>query len=116
MDIKVGDVYKFKDICRLLGKPFSDATNKKVENENEYLFFVMPTLRFVYLYREKVQLYSALSLGLTYATDDGFNAWGDIALVGCSFGDKVFGFAELGLGLGGNARIGIGVRLESKKK
>ena len=92
------------------------ATNKKVKNENEYLFFVMPTLRFVYLYREKVQLYSALSLGLTYATDDGFNAWGDIALVGCSFGDKVFGFAELGLGLGGNARIGIGVRLESKKK
>lgn len=36
MDIKVGDVYKFKDICRLLGKPFSDATNKKVEYLEEF--------------------------------------------------------------------------------
>lgn len=36
MDIKVGDVYKFKDICKLLGKPFSDATNKKVEYLEEF--------------------------------------------------------------------------------
>lgn len=36
MNIKVGDVYKFKDICKLLGKPFSDATNKKVEYLEEF--------------------------------------------------------------------------------
>ena len=36
MDIKDGDVYKFKDICKLLGKPFSDATNKKVEYLEEF--------------------------------------------------------------------------------
>lgn len=92
------------------------ATDKKIENTNDYLFFVMPTLRFVYLYREKVQLYSAISAGLTYATNDGVNAWGDVALFGCSFGGKVFGFTELGMGLGGYARIGIGVRFDAKKK
>lgn len=36
MDIKVGDVYKFKDICNLLGKPYTDATNKKVEYLEEF--------------------------------------------------------------------------------
>ena len=36
MDIKVGDVYKFKDICNLLGLPFTDATNKKVEYLEEF--------------------------------------------------------------------------------
>ena len=92
------------------------ATNKKLESNNDYLFCAMPTLRFVYLYREKVQLYSALSAGLTYATNDGVNVWGDIALLGCSFGGKVFGFTEFGLGLGGYARIGLGVRFDAKKK
>lgn len=36
MDIKVGDVYKFRDICNLLGLPFTDATNKKVEYLEEF--------------------------------------------------------------------------------
>ena len=36
MNIKVGDVYKYKDICNLLGVPFSDATNKKVEYLEEF--------------------------------------------------------------------------------
>lgn len=35
-NIKVGDIYKFKDICNLLGKPFTDATNKKVEYLEEF--------------------------------------------------------------------------------
>ena len=37
MDIKVGDVYKFKDICNLLGLPFTDATNKKDVHIEEYV-------------------------------------------------------------------------------
>ena len=36
MNIKVGDVYKYKDICNLLDVPFSDATNKKVEYLEEF--------------------------------------------------------------------------------
>lgn len=36
MNIKVGDIYKFKDICDLLGLPFTEATNKKVEYLEEF--------------------------------------------------------------------------------
>lgn len=36
MNIKVEDIYKYKDICNLLGVPFSDATNKKIEYLEEF--------------------------------------------------------------------------------
>ncbi|MBQ5647845.1 MAG: hypothetical protein IIV16_01830 [Alistipes sp.] len=91
------------------------ATGKKVENLSRYALAVMPSVRFVWFYREKVQLYSSISLGVATDFDDAY-VWGDVALVGCSFGRKVFGFVELGGGMTGSARIGLGYRFNAYKK
>ena len=90
-------------------------TKEKVRNYNSYMVSVMPTVRFVYLYRENVQLYSAVSLGVVFGNDLVI-PWGDATLFGCSFGRKIFGFAELGAGVGGWGRVGIGYRFDAKSK
>ena len=90
-------------------------TNNEVENMDNYLLSVMPTVRFNWFYREAVQMYSSVSLGAVTDFEDLY-VWGDVTLVGCSFGRKFFGFAELGLGMSGWARAGIGYRFNAKKK
>ena len=90
-------------------------TNKIVESMNHHAVSIMPTCRFSYLNREKVQLYSAVSGGVVIGSGFTF-PWLDATLFGCSFGKKVFGFAELGAGVGGWGRVGIGYRFDAKKK
>jgi hypothetical protein len=75
----------------------------------------MPTARFVYLYREKVQLYSALSLGINFGSTVPLPC-ADMTIFGCTFGKSLFGFAEFGTGVGGWGRVGIGYRFGSTKK
>lgn len=86
-----------------------------VEKMNGHALSAMATFRFNYLYREKVSLYSAVSVGLAGGTGMAL-PWMDATLFGCTFGKKLFGFAELGLGLGGWGRVGIGYRFDAKKK
>lgn len=90
-------------------------TDEKVKDFNSYMVSVMPTVRFVYLYRDKVQLYSGVSFGLVVSTDY-IVPWLDATLFGCSFGRNFFGFAEIGAGLGGWGRLGIGYRFNGKVK
>ena len=93
----------------------SSITGEKLENLSYYCLSVMPSVRFNWFYREKVQLYSSISIGVV--TDfDSIYPWGDLTLVGCSFGRKVFGFAELGMGTAGWLRGGIGYRFNAVKK
>ena len=89
-------------------------TNGEVENMNYYVLSVMPTVRFSWFYRDAVQMYSSVSLGIVTDFDEAF-VWGDATLFGCSFGRKVFGFAELGLGMSGWVRAGIGVRFNDRR-
>ncbi len=91
------------------------VTGNEVENLNRYLLSVMPTVRFNWFYREKVQMYSSVSLGVVTDFEDLY-VWGDTTLLGCSFGRNFFGFAELGLGMGGWLRGGIGYRFNTVKK
>ena len=91
------------------------TTGKRLENLNYYSLSVMPTVRFVWFYREKVQLYSSIALGVVTDFDDLY-IWGDTTLVGCSFGHNFFGFAELGAGMGGWLRAGVGYRFNAVKK
>lgn len=91
------------------------TTHNVVENRNKYCLSVMPMVRFSWFYREKVQMYSSVSLGFVTDFEDLY-VWGDATLFGCSFGRKVFGFAELGLGMSGWARIGIGYRFNAGNK
>ena len=93
----------------------SAHTDEVVRNLDYYMLSVMPTVRFNWFYREKVQLYSTVSVALV--TDfDSLYLWGDATLLGCSFGRKFFGFTELGLGMSGWARIGVGYRFDAVKK
>lgn len=86
--------------------------------ETGFMVSVMPTFRFVYLYREKVQLYSTVSVGLAGGSSGMMLPWADFTLIGCTFGRKLFGFVELGslTGTGGCGRVGIGYRFDSKKR
>lgn len=91
------------------------ATGQKIENLSYYSLSILPTVRFNWFYREKVQLYSSIALGLITDFDEAY-IWGDVALIGCSFGRKLFGFVELGGGMAGSARIGLGYRFNADKK
>lgn len=88
------------------------ATGAKLENLSYYSLSIMPTVRFNWFYRDAVQLYSTISAGVVTDFDEAF-VWGDITLVGCSFGRKLFGFAELGCGMGGWLRAGLGYRFNA---
>ena len=88
------------------------VTGEKIENLSRYALAVMPSVRFVWFYRENIQLYSSISLGVVTDFDDAY-VWGDMTCVGCSFGRKVFGFVELGGGMAGSARIGLGYRFDA---
>ena len=92
--------------------------NTLESRETGFMVSVMPTFRFVYLYREKVQLYSTVSVGLAAGSGGMMLPWADFTLIGCTFGRKLFGFVELGslTGTGGCGRVGIGYRFDSKKR
>ena len=91
------------------------ATGEKIENLSQYCLSIMPTVRFNWFYREVVQLYSSVSVGVVTDFDSAY-LWGDATLFGCSFGRKFFGFAEFGLGISGWARAGVGYRFNANKK
>ena len=90
-------------------------TGEKIDNLSYYCLSIMPTVRFDWFYREKVQLYSTVSVGVITDFDEAY-PWGDLTLVGCSFGRKFFGFAEVGMGTAGWLRAGIGYRFNATKK
>jgi hypothetical protein len=90
-------------------------TGETLEVNNLYMIGVMPTVRFVWYWREKVQLYSSVSLGVMTDMYE-ILPWGDVTLVGCSFGRKFFGFTEVGFGASGIFRIGMGYRFDAAGK
>lgn len=90
-------------------------TDQKLRNESIYVLSVLPTVRFVWFYREKVHLYSSVSIGVV-TNFDFVVPWGDVTLVGCAFGRKLFGFVEAGCGMAGLARIGLGYHFDAKTK
>lgn len=116
--------YQLRRWCQLGGtvnfaavtRPYYyNITNKKAYDRNSYFASIMPTVRFTYLNREKVQLYSAVSLGVAVGIYEAVPCY-DFTLFGCSFGKSLFGFAEIGNGFGGWGRVGIGYRFGSTKK
>ena len=93
----------------------SAHTGEKIDNLSYYSLSVMPSVRFNWFYRDAVQLYSTISVGVITDFDEVY-PWGDLTLVGCSFGRKFFGFAEVGMGTAGWLRAGVGYRFNAVKK
>ena len=98
---------------------YYDAFSKEKLGTNiNHAITALPTVRFSYLNKQYVTLYSEVSLGLTYNFQKEYNkvvesqflpAW-QTTFIGISAGKNVYGFAELGLGLRGIAIVGIGYR------
>lgn len=107
---------------------YDSQTRKRVDTQHQDFISIMPTVRFAWLRRGVVQLYSSFSLGLGVEhyllnSDVGRPIYNtlyycafDIKPVGVSVGRKWFGFAELGYGSRGVFNIGFGCRINSNMK
>ena len=97
---------------------YDTYTNQKLYHNRMFNITAMLDARFSYLRREKVELYSAISAGLVCHLERAGGGLGpmlDAVLFGASFGRSFYGFVEVGAGIGGSARAGLGYRFNSKK-
>ena len=110
--------------CGFYGSFRDLYTDQKVGDYRDHFISIMPAVRFSYLNREYVTLYSgiaggvALEYGKTYPDYKFHN--NHLALQCTLFGvsagsQRWFGFVELGWGFKGYANAGFGFRFQSKK-
>lgn len=103
------------------------TTHKRVDALNYHATTVMPELRFAWLNRGIVQLYSGIGVGATYAYYDrdytknegavATSRWGvafDVTFFGISVGRDWFGYIDLGAGNRGTISAGFGYRFNNK--
>ena len=97
-------------------------TSVRVGTYNIGSYSLIPMVRFAWLRRGVVQLYSGVGLGLCVAHyhDHGYVSWDsslayDVTFIGISVGRKVFGYCDLGAGSRGVLSLGIGYRFWNKK-
>lgn len=83
---------------------------------------VMPTVRFAWLRRGIVQLYSGVGLGLTIAHTEevstqrtNLDVAYDVTFIGISVGRDFFGYFDLGAGSRGVLSVGVGYRFNNHK-
>lgn len=89
------------------------ATDEKLYSNGSYALGLILNVRFEYMRREYVQLYSAVGLGLAarFEYNRGImTPMYDFTYFGIVVGKGFYGFAEIGAGLSGCARAGIGFR------
>lgn len=103
---------------------YDRITDARLGSHNMHNISITPTVRFTYLNRKYVSLYSSVGLGLGVCTVSGnvegvgreateLFFTGHITPFGVSAGNKVFGFAEvLGLGNQGAFVIGVGYKFK----
>ena len=89
------------------------ATDERLYSNGSYAVGLILNVRFEYMRREYVQLYSAVGLGLAarFEYNRGImTPMYDFTYFGIVVGKGFYGFAEIGAGLSGCARAGIGFR------
>lgn len=97
---------------------YDTVTDEYLYSNNCYNAAMLLDARFSWLRREKVELYSSFALGILAhieRANSGFVPMADAALIGINVGRSVYGFAEIGGGIGGSVRVGIGYRFNTKK-
>lgn len=106
---------------------YDRVTNEKVSTQSDHIISIMPSVRFSWLNKKYVTLYSGLSVG--YALDiyqgksatDPYIGYGhgfgfQLTAVGVHVGRKWYGFTEIGVGMQGFIQAGFGYNFNSKKK
>ena len=99
-------------------KTFDTITSEYLYNTNAYNVSLMLDSRFSWLRRETITMYSSFALGILAhieRANGGYTPFFDATLVGISVGRSLYGFAEVGVGIGGSVRVGIGYRFNGKK-
>lgn len=103
---------------------YSHYTHKRLDVDRVDYIKIMPTLRFAWIRRGIVQVYSSVSLGAGLEIRDNiydkniyeaFCAF-DIKPLGLSVGRRFFGFIEAGYGTRGIINAGFGYRFNTKQK
>ena len=93
---------------------YDNFTERKIGRVSGFSATVMPQVRFNWINRDVVKLYSSLGLGLTVGSfDDASESWGSfqLGLLGVQVGRRFFVFGEAGCGMlymGG--KVGVGYR------
>lgn len=107
-------------------KRYSAFDGSQVGRGKEHFLVVLPTVRFVWMRRDLVRLYSTVSAGIVCSwlrTDYNYTSpltvrstifGAEFIPLGISVGRRVFGFAEVGYSERGWLNIGVGIRLNSK--
>jgi len=110
--------------CGFYGSFRDPYTDQKVGNYRDHFIAIMPAIRFSYLNKEHVTLYSGLAtgIGLEYCKSyPDYKAHNNYFAFQCTFfgvsagSQSWFGFAELGCGFKGYVNAGLGFRFQTKK-
>lgn len=110
--------------CGFFGSFREPYTDQKVGAYRDHFISIMPAVRFSYLNREYVTLYSGIAGGIAFEFGKTYPDYKfhnnhlalQCTLFGVSAGNQSwFGFAELGWGFKGYANAGFGFRFQSKK-
>ena len=92
---------------------YNAHTNELFIRNNSYAISALLNLRFEWLRRHSVQMYSGVGAGLAARIERANGAlipMFDLTLVGLSVGRSFYGFVEIGEGISGSLRGGFGVR------
>lgn len=121
--LSVGATFSYAGVYH---KKFDRTTNKIVGKQNNHNFLLAPKVRFSYLNRPMVRLYSQATVGVvmnqTKIEGEGrgsysYNEWtasGQFTYFGVAVGRKFFGFAEVGFGFQGVIVMGVGYKFNNK--
>lgn len=89
-------------------------SNRIVSYDSEHVVGLIVHVHFDWLRKRYVQLYSAIGLGVVALIDNdeaaSFLPLHDATIFGVSAGKSLFGYAEIGGGISGSLRVGIGYR------
>ena len=110
--------------CGFFGTSRNIYTGEPVYRYRENSVCIMPAIRFSYLNREHVTLYSGFASGLKFGSSESYNEKSrfvrlpfQLTLFGVSAGSQSwFGFAEFGVGNEGFAKAGFGYRFNAKRQ
>lgn len=103
-------------------KCYDMATLERLSTYNYNSISIMPEVRFAWLRRGIVQLYSGIGLGIQATIDEGvygkrnyFDMAYDVTFFGISVGRKWFCYFDIGAGSRGALSLGLGYRFNKAK-
>lgn len=89
------------------------SNDKVVSYDGQHIIGVIANVRFDWLRRRYIQLYSSIGLGVISIInhdDTTVLPLPDATYLGLSAGNKLYGYLELGGGISGSLRVGLGYR------